>query len=123
MTFVPSIHACSKSAASAFAYAYKLFAESHKPDLSVPQCQLLPVVVRYATGAAAEMERVWLARLTCLSDESKKSQRDAEATNDSRKCLVISMFEDFAYVALILTTMHVFGGDSTCTVIHVYEYP
>ena len=32
VTFVPSTYACSKRAASAFAYAYKLLAWSHKPD-------------------------------------------------------------------------------------------
>ena len=31
-------------------------------------------LLQYAIGAAAEIERVWLARLTCLSDKSKKAQ-------------------------------------------------
>ena len=31
-------------------------------------------LIQYAIGADAEIERVWLARLTCLSDKSKKAQ-------------------------------------------------
>ena len=31
-------------------------------------------LLQYVIGAAAEIERVWLARLTCLSDKSKRAQ-------------------------------------------------
>ena len=41
--------------------------------ISVLQCWTVSCTcIRYAIGAVAETERVWLARLTCISDKSEK---------------------------------------------------
>ena len=51
-----------------------LYIKSHKPD---PFCSTTLIAssthIQYAIGAAAETERIWIARLTCLLGRSNKS--------------------------------------------------
>ena len=72
LTFVPSIFACLKIAASAFAYAYKLFAEFHKAD---PFCSAVPITssIQYAMGAA-ERKGSALHSYNCNNADLRQSE-------------------------------------------------
>ena len=71
MTFVPSIHLYLKRAASTFAYDLSLVSQA-RPSLFCSADHFHYQYPICAISAAAETERVWLARLTCLSDKFLK---------------------------------------------------